>query len=89
MDPQQQKETPSAVSDKTLQDELSTLRIFRATLESVKQVVDGIYRDTVTAKGNCGTVVDLTKRWEGVILETSSSTSVVDEAAPGGTAGES
>lgn len=34
-------------------------------------------------------IIDLTKRWEGVILETSSSTSVVDEAAPGGTAGES
>ncbi|KAG0124323.1 hypothetical protein HOY82DRAFT_494083 [Tuber indicum] len=88
MDPQQQ-ETPKAVSDNSLQDELSTLRIFRATLESVKQVVDGIHRDTVTAKENCGAVVDLTKRWEGVILETSSSSLTVAEVAPEGTAGVS
>ncbi|KAG0638624.1 hypothetical protein HOY80DRAFT_1009997 [Tuber brumale] len=85
MDPQQQQETPAAASDKALQDELATLRIFRATLESVKQVVDGIHRDTVTAKENCGAAVDLTKRWEGVILETSSSAPAVAEAVPGGT----
>ncbi|CUS07475.1 unnamed protein product, partial [Tuber aestivum] len=89
MDPQQQETPTLGASDKALQDELSTLRIFRATLESVKQVVDGIHRDTVTAKENCGAVVDLTKRWEEVILETSSSASAAAEPVPGGAAGVS
>ncbi|RPA96174.1 hypothetical protein L873DRAFT_1811794 [Choiromyces venosus 120613-1] len=71
------------IGQPNLTQELSTLRIFRATLESVKQVVEGIHRDTVTAKENCGAVVDLTKRWEEVIQETSSP-SATAEGAPGG-----
>jgi hypothetical protein len=52
--------------------ELASLRLLRATLESVKQLVDGVHTDTsVTTPANYLAVADLAVRWERVFKETS------------------
>ncbi|KAH8144698.1 uncharacterized protein LAJ45_11292 [Morchella importuna] len=55
---------PSNDEEAALKDELATLRIVRATLESMKQLVGAIHEDIETAAKNCEDVTGLHKRWD-------------------------
>ncbi|KAI5847163.1 hypothetical protein DFP73DRAFT_592995 [Morchella snyderi] len=61
---------PSNDEEAALKDELATLRIVRATLESMKQLVGAIHEDIETAAKNCEDVTGLHKRW-GLAIEQS------------------
>jgi len=51
--------------------ELESLRLLRATLESFKQLVRAVDTDTaVTTPANYAAVADLTARWESVFAQT-------------------
>ncbi|KAL7270043.1 hypothetical protein RUND412_007265 [Rhizina undulata] len=59
--------TSSIDKDAALKSELATLRVLRATLESVKQLVAAIHDDAETAAANCKQATGLHKRWQSAI----------------------
>ncbi|KAF3276876.1 hypothetical protein TWF970_006051 [Orbilia oligospora] len=52
-----------------LQTELDSLRVLRATLESVRQFVDAIENDSKAMRENAKTVTELSRKWGEVIQE--------------------
>ncbi|KAF8424653.1 hypothetical protein EV426DRAFT_86476 [Tirmania nivea] len=54
-------------SEESLQSELQTLQLVRATFESVRQLVDAIHTDVATMTGNCEALSDITKRWDEAV----------------------
>ncbi|KAK6330252.1 hypothetical protein TWF730_004747 [Orbilia blumenaviensis] len=56
-------------SEADLQSELDSLRVLRATLESVKHFVDAIENDAKAMGENAKTVTDLSRQWGEAIQE--------------------
>ncbi|KAF3083513.1 hypothetical protein TWF569_009479 [Orbilia oligospora] len=52
-----------------LQTELDSLRVLRATLESVRHFVDAIENDSKAMGENAKTVTELSRQWGEVIQE--------------------
>ncbi|KAF3185005.1 hypothetical protein TWF788_004834 [Orbilia oligospora] len=52
-----------------LQTELDSLRVLRATLESVRQFVDAIENDSKAMGENAKTATELSRQWGEVIQE--------------------
>ncbi|KAA8893472.1 hypothetical protein FN846DRAFT_523549 [Sphaerosporella brunnea] len=59
----------TTTEDAALTKELESLKVLRATLESVKHLVDNVVEDVQTAGKNHGAIVSLAERWQGVFEE--------------------
>ncbi|TGZ83648.1 hypothetical protein EX30DRAFT_393219 [Ascodesmis nigricans] len=53
--------------DDKLKEELETLRILRASLESMKQLVQEVQTDVETSARNNDAVTGISKRWKAVM----------------------
>ncbi|TGZ79667.1 hypothetical protein EX30DRAFT_397001 [Ascodesmis nigricans] len=58
---------PIESGDDFLKEELETLRILRASLESMKQLVQEVQKDVETAAGNYDSLAEISKRWKAAM----------------------
>ncbi|KAK6332828.1 hypothetical protein TWF696_002850 [Orbilia brochopaga] len=65
-----------------LKAELESLRVLRATLESVRQFVDAVENDVTSMGENARTVTDLSRQWSEVIKEAAVAVGEIKPKAP-------
>ncbi|KAJ6262698.1 hypothetical protein Dda_1254 [Drechslerella dactyloides] len=74
--------TPTMPTESDLKAELESLRVLRATLESVRQFVDVVENDVNAMGENARTVTDLSRRWSEVLKEAAVAVGEVKPKAP-------
>ncbi|EPS44669.1 hypothetical protein H072_1340 [Dactylellina haptotyla CBS 200.50] len=70
-------------SESELQAELESLRVLRATLESVRQFVEAVETDAAAMGQNAKTVTDLSRQWGEAINEAAIAVGELKPKTPG------